>query len=193
MTRREAVGIVLSELSPDRFVVLTTGMISREAAAADRPGHFYMVGSMGLASSIALGVALAQPGRPVAAVDGDGSALMNLGSLAMVAYHGPERFLHIVLDNEAYESTGGQPSVSARTPLEAVARAAGYPHARRVSTAEELARAVRELGEARGPAFLLVKVGIEEGTHVPRVPLSPIELRDRARAFLQRVRHTGPP
>ena len=186
MTRREAVDILTAELGSDRFAVFTTGMISREAARADRPAHFYMVGSMGLASSIALGVALAQPGRPVVAVDGDGSALMNLGSLAMVAYHGPERFLHVVLDNEAYESTGGQPSVSARTPLEAIARAAGYRQARRVASAEELAQAVRELAAARGPAFLLVKVGIESGAHPPRVPLSPAELRDRARAFLAR-------
>ena len=186
MTCREAVAILTAELGDTPFVVFTTGMISREAAAADRAGRFYMVGSMGLACPIALGVALAQPGRAVVAVDGDGSALMALGTLAMVGYHAPERFLHVVLDNEAYESTGGQPSISARTPLEAIARAAGYPHARRVDSPESLADALREFRDALGPAFLLVKVSSERGPAPPRVKLSPIELRDRSRGFLAR-------
>src|SRR5437763_11330744 len=127
MDRHEAVALVQQALKVDDLAVFTTGMISREAfAGGDRPVNLYVIGSMGLASSLALGMALAQPERRIVAVDGDGSVIMSMGALAMIAREAPSNLLHVVLDNEVYGSTGNQPSLSKEVDLARVASAAGY-------------------------------------------------------------------
>lgn len=184
MRRAEAIAAVLARVR-DRAVVSANGWISREACAAnDRAGNFYMLGSMGLAAPIALGVALAQPERGAVVLDGDGNLLMTLGTLAMIAEQRPARFLHVVLDNELYGSTGGQRSLSATVALDQLARAAGYAHVRRVHDTAALDRAVDELLRADGPAFLLVKVAPEADGDAPRVPHDPVAIAERVREFL---------
>ena len=113
----------------DELVVHANGFISRESFnIEDRLGNFYMIGSMGLASSIALGVALNKPERRVVVFDGDGNVLMNLGSLAMISALQPRNFVHVVYDNEAYGSTGNQRTVSGQVPLDEIAREIGRAH-----------------------------------------------------------------
>src|SRR5262249_46940206 len=104
LSRMEAIRIIAEAVPPDAVVVSTTGMISRELfAASDRPQNFYMQGSMGHAMAMGLGLALAAPiATPLVVLDGDGAALMHMGSMATIAKHAPHRFLHVVLDNEAY-------------------------------------------------------------------------------------------
>ena len=136
ITRYQAIQTVLHRVNPEDLVLSTTGMISREVFITnDRPGNFYMIGSMGLLSSFGLGLALQSEGQRVYVLEGDGSALMSLGTLPLIATEGPDNLFHIILDNEAYESTGIQPSISSKVDLDEIAKSSGYPH---VTRAEEL-------------------------------------------------------
>ena len=183
MSRYDALATVIRCLGEEP-VIHANGYICRESyAVADRPQNFYMLGSMGLASSIGLGVALTRAGRKTVVFDGDGNLLMNLGSLAMVGGVGPKNFVHFVFDNEAYGSTGDQPSLSREVRLDRLASAAGYPRVRAVTDASALETTTREVLGADGPAFILVKVTGESPT-VPRIPYSPMDIRDRFRTAL---------
>ena len=184
MQRAEAIAAVLSKVS-NELVVTANGWISREAcAASDRAENFYMLGSMGLASPIALGLALTRPERRVVVFDGDGNLLMTLGTLAMIGDLQPPNFLHIVFDNEVYGSTGAQRSATASVALDALALAAGYPNVRKAVTANELDAAIDALLIATGPAFLLVKVDAAANGTAPRVPHEPEAIAIRLRAAL---------
>lgn len=181
IARATAIAAALDALG-DALVVAANGFPSREACAyADRPENFYMLGSMGLASAIGLGLALARPARRVVVLDGDGNLLMNLGVVANVASLAPPNLLHVVFDNEVYGSTGNQRSAAAATRLDRIAAAAGYRTVAAVDDAAAVAAAVRTMLAADGPHFLLVKVTPEEAP-VGRVPHAPEALRDRFRA-----------
>src|SRR5438552_1715069 len=131
-SRSRAIEAVL-ELLTDELVVVCNGFPSREVyALRDRPENFYMIGSMGLAPAIGLGVALAQSRRRVVVLDGDGNVSMALGTLATVGALKPRNSVHIVFDNEVYVSTGNQPTPSQTVRLEQVAKAVGYRHVERV-------------------------------------------------------------
>jgi thiamine pyrophosphate-dependent acetolactate synthase large subunit-like protein len=177
--RLEAVEAVVRCLRGDELVISSNGMISRELfPVADTPRNFYMIGSMGLASSIGLGLALSLPDRQIVVLEGDGNILMNLGSTATIGHFAPGNLTQVVLDNEAHDSTGGQPTVSRTARLEEVARAAGYRFARKVASQEAVEPAVREsLGQ--GPAFILVKVERGGTGDISRVSYSPEEIRAR--------------
>ena len=109
------------------MLLASTGFCGRELyAIADRANHLYMVGSMGCVTPLALGLALARPDLKVIALDGDGAALMRLGALATVGATAPRNFWHLLLDNAAHESTGGQATVSATVAFADVAAACGY-------------------------------------------------------------------
>lgn len=132
--------------------------------AGDRSENFYTWGSMGLASSIGLGLAMAQPARRVVVLDGDGSLLMNLGSLATIADIAPQNLVVIVWDNELYGTTGGQPTATAQgSDLEATAKALGIPKAVTVHGAEDFDAAVVRTASEPGPWVIVAKVG-ESGT-----------------------------
>lgn len=181
ISRLAAITAALKALDSE-LVVACNGYPSREAhAVADRPQNFYMVGSMGLASAIGLGLAASRPRRGVVVLDGDGNLLMNLGVLANVAAQQPRNFVHVVFDNEAYGSTGNQSSVSARVRLDALAAAAGYRTVDGVVDADGIAAALRRMRTGDGPHFLLVKVTREEA-EVPRIAHTPAAMRDRFRA-----------
>ncbi len=180
----EVLEVLLEDIG-DGLLVSCNGFVSRELfMKRDRPGNFYLVGSMGLAASVGMGVALARPDRGVAVLDGDGNALMGLGAMANVAAAAPGNLVHVILDNGAYASTGAQKTVSGRVPLEEVARACGYARVRRVQDAESLRRAWRELRGGEGPACLLAEVEPSRGEGLPRVDLAPPEL---ARRFSEAV------
>jgi phosphonopyruvate decarboxylase len=168
--RAEAVGIIAGLLDGEEAVVSTTGRISRELFLhLDRSGNFYMQGSMGHARAIALGIALSQPRRRVLSIDGDGATLMHLGSLSTVGYYKPPNLVDVVLDNEAYESTGNQDTTSPTTDLALVAQACGYVASERCTAAGQLGEALGRALRAGGPSFLHVKVSREEHLGLPRV------------------------
>jgi phosphonopyruvate decarboxylase len=170
----------------DELVIYANGYPSREACAvADRPQNFYMIGSMGLAGPIGLGVALGRPDRRTVVFDGDGNVLMSLGALANVAALAPPNFIHCVFDNEVYGSTGNQASPSRHARLDAIAAAAGYRTVAAVDDAGAVTAELRRMLTSDGPHFLLVKVTPEEAD-VPRIPHAPVALRDRFRAAVSR-------
>jgi thiamine pyrophosphate-dependent acetolactate synthase large subunit-like protein len=186
IVRYQAIEAVLSHIRDGDLVVSTTGMISRELFTLDdRPGNFYMIGSMGLASAMGLGLAVQAPDKRVFILEGDGSALMSLGTLPLIASEAPANLVHIILDNEAYESTGGQPSISANFDLAATAGAAGFSWTRRVEDLEELAAALSEATEGRQLSLILVKAGIAPLEGIPRVSHTPEEIRDWFRGAVQ--------
>jgi thiamine pyrophosphate-dependent acetolactate synthase large subunit-like protein len=162
-------------------------MISREVfATRDRPGNFYMIGSMGLLSSVGLGLALLTPEQRVFLLEGDGSALMSLGTLPLIATERPANLVHIILDNEAYESTGAQPSISHEVNLAQVGQSCGYPRALRVDDAEGLEKALQTCLTDQGPSLLLIKAAIAPVEGIPGVSHSPIDIRDRFRKSVRR-------
>lgn len=181
MERRRALTLIFEQIQPDDIVLTTTGLISRESFILDdRPGNFYMIGSMGLLSSIGLGLSLLKPDRRVFVLEGDGSTLMGLGTLPMIGFEAPSNLRHFVLDNEAYDSTGGQPSISAEIDLTSIAEAAGYTYHTSVNNEEAFSQAIHDMDSVDGPALVLAKVQPSSGHFDgPRVSHSPEEIRDR--------------
>ena len=180
ISRLAALGAALKPLGREPLVH-ANGYICRESFAIDdRPQNFYMIGSMGLASGIGLGLALARPAQRCAVFDGDGNLLMSLGTLAMVGSLGPRNLIHLVFDNEIYGSTGGQRSPSREVRLDRLARSAGYRTAIAATTPDEIAAALRSARVDGGPHFILVKVTATE-TPAPRIPHTPHTIRDRFR------------
>jgi sulfopyruvate decarboxylase beta subunit len=170
----------LIPLLKDEPVVHANGFICRESfALKDREENFYMIGSMGLASSIGLGVALCKPDKKVVIIDGDGNVLMAMGTLAMIAAEAPKNLVHVVIDNEVYESTGSQRSLSSKVRLEEVAKSTGYKNVLRVEKKEEIKTAFLKLRDSDGPNFLLIKVepGFDPATG--RVTHAPEEITER--------------
>jgi sulfopyruvate decarboxylase subunit beta len=164
----------------DESLVHANGFICRESfSIKDRKENFYMIGSMGLASSIGLGVALCKPNRKVIVLDGDGNVLMSMGTLAMIAAEAPKNLIHVVIDNEVYESTGKQRSISNKVPLEQVAKSAGYRQAVRVDKKEEIKPVFEKLINSDGPVFLLIKVEPCFDLKTGRVTHTPEEITER--------------
>src|SRR5690606_27801943 len=155
---------VVDMLGERDLVISTTGKTSREvyeyrAARGDGHGNdFLTVGAMGHTSSIAMGVARGQPGRRVVCLDGDGSVLMHMGALAIVGQSGLGHFVHVVVNNEAHDSVGGQPTAGFEIDLMASARACGYRHASSVTNAEEARAAFAGFGGNDGPVLLEIRV-----------------------------------
>jgi sulfopyruvate decarboxylase subunit beta len=170
----------LLPLLKDEPVVHANGFICRESfSLKDREANFYMIGSMGLASSIGMGVALCKPDRKVIVLDGDGNVLMALGTLAMIAAEAPKNLVHVVIDNEVYESTGRQRTLSQSVPLEQVAKSAGYQEAMRVDKKEDIKPAFEKLMNSDGPSFLLIKVEPCFDPNTGRVTHTPEEITER--------------
>jgi thiamine pyrophosphate-dependent acetolactate synthase large subunit-like protein len=137
-----------------------------------------MIGSMGLASSIGLGLAISLSNAQIVVIEGDGNVLMNMGSMATIGHFTPQNLIQVVLDNECHDSTGGQPTVSNSAKLDEVARASGYRVAARVTTEAELGKVLRQ-SLRKGPAFILVKVEKGSVKGIARVSHSPEEIRAR--------------
>src|SRR5215510_14817041 len=151
MTLRDALERIAPHLR-DEICVHSNGHLSRAAfGVRDADTSFYMIGSMGLASSIGLGIALARPDRRVIVLDGDGNVLMNLGTLATIAATAPSNLLHLCFDNSAHASTGAHPTISDRVALEEIARVAGYRWAGRVESPEALDAALPGFLARHGP------------------------------------------
>ncbi len=157
------------------LIVCNLGFPSRELfSLSDKPSHFYMLGSMGMASSIGLGLALAQKKR-VYVIDGDGSLLMNLGSLATIAHHAPHNYCLIVIDNKCYSSTGNQPTcTSGKTDLAGIALAAGISPVKVLDNLKDLEDCL-DLHH-NTPLMVIVKTD-SSNPEAPHIPLFPAALQ----------------
>ena len=179
-TRRAALQRVIAHTPAESTVVLaSTGFCGRELYALDdRPNQLYMVGSMGCLTPFALGLALTRPDLHVVAVDGDGAALMRMGVFATLGAYGPSNLTHVLLDNGAHDSTGGQATVSAQVSFAGVAAACGYASA---VESDDLAVLDEVLGapQLNGPRFarLAIRRGTPDG--LPRPTITPPDVKTR--------------
>lgn len=191
MSREEAIKCVADSLESRDVIVSTTGMISRELfehRTAKGQGHerdFLTVGSMGHASQIALGIALEQPSRRVWCFDGDGAAIMHLGGMAIVASKAGANYMHVVFNNGAHDSVGGQPTVGLDIDLPAIAKAVGYRHTCSVSTLAELKEALGIMKDQEGPSFLQVCVRKGNRKDLGRPTTTPVENKKALMNFLK--------
>jgi len=174
----------LTLVDPAAAVITTTGKCGRELfTLADRPQHLYQVGSMGGASGMALGVAL-NVSRPVVVLDGDGAALMKLGSFATIGAYAPPGLVHIVLDNGVHDSTGGQPTVSNSVDFAGVALACGYRHAVSCATLDQFASAYRLAAAGPKPALVHARIAAGSMSKLGRPTIAPADVARRFKAFL---------
>jgi phosphonopyruvate decarboxylase len=185
-SRREALA-VLDDLSDDNTVLLaTTGKTGRELfQLRDCASHLYMVGSMGCASSLGLGLALARPEKRFIVIDGDGALLMRMGVLATNGFYRPANLLHVVLDNHSHDSTGGQDTVSGNVCFAAVASHSGYPAAIEAHDLDEFAAGIRQWLDA--PQLTLVALPIAKGSTpgLGRPAVKPYEVKQRLMRYVQ--------
>ncbi len=192
MSREEAIQAVASALAPKDVIVSTTGMISRELfeyRTAMNQGHerdFLTVGSMGHASQIALGIALEKKDRKVWCFDGDGATIMHMGSLAIVASKKPANYIHVVFNNGAHDSVGGQPTVGLKIDLPAVAKAVGYANTYSVDNRKALDEILGNVGSVEGPVLIEVKVKKGNRKDLGRPTTTPIENKEALMEFLKK-------
>lgn len=192
MTREEAIQTVAAALDEKDCIVSTTGMISRELfeyRAAMNQGHerdFLTVGSMGHASQIALGIAMAKTDRKVWCFDGDGAAIMHMGSMAIVANKASKNYVHVVFNNGAHDSVGGQPTVGLKIDLPAIAKAVGYKATYTVDSKDALNVILNEAKNLEGPVLIEIKVKKGNRKDLGRPTTTPIQNKEALMSFLKK-------
>ena len=170
MKRIDAISILKGCFREQDAVFATTGKPSRELfTVGDRPGNFYMQGSMGHIGSLALGTAIAQPQRRVIVIDGDGALLTHLGAMSMIGHYRPRNFYHLLLDNEAYETTGDQDTTARSTDFAKVAAACGYLKTYEIREPRELQSRLPQILEENGPVFVRIKINRLPTEDIPRI------------------------
>ena len=195
LSREDAIQTVAAALGEKDCIVSTTGMISRELfeyRTAKNEGHecdFLTVGSMGHASQIALGIALEKQDRKVWCFDGDGASIMHMGSMAIVASKAPKNYIHVVFNNGAHDSVGGQPTVGLQIDLPAIAKAVGYKQVYSVDNKEDLNKlltsSIFHQTSNEGPVFLEIRVKKGNRKDLGRPTTTPIQNKEALMSFLK--------
>ncbi|TVQ86523.1 MAG: phosphonopyruvate decarboxylase [Deltaproteobacteria bacterium] len=191
-SREQAVAAIVAGSPSEAALVATTGKAARELyehrqrAGQSGAGDVLVVGAMGHASSIALGLALSAPGRPVVCLDGDGALLMHMGAVAAVGASAPRNFIHIVLNNRAHDSVGGQPTIAGHVDLPGLALAVGYQTASQVSAVAELQEELQALLHRPGPHFLEVLIRRGARSDLSRPSSTPSDRTLAFRAWIER-------
>ncbi|WP_432645287.1 sulfopyruvate decarboxylase subunit beta [Methanobrevibacter sp.] len=173
MARREAIENIMKDID-DELIVCNIGFPSRELYdIKDRKENFYMIGSMGLASSIGLGLALAQPNKDIVIIDGDGALLMNMGSLVTIFANNPKNLTWIVIDNGAYGSTGNQDTYAQKLDLVDIAKGVGFKNSYDYNDIN-----LKEIIESDELSFIVYHT--EPGnSQAPIIDLNPLEIKNR--------------
>lgn len=183
--RGEVLELLNSMKDKDTVLLATTGKTGRELFEVENsPQHFYMVGSMGCVSSVGLGLALSRPDKKIIAIDGDGSLLMRMGSLATNGFYKPENFLHILLDNQCHDSTGGQETVSPNISFTGIASSSGYPLSIEVHDLQEFKESVSLWQKNGGLTFLHLAIGKGSKAGLGRPTITPCQVKERLIEFL---------
>lgn len=191
MSRENAIGIAAGNIESDAVIVSTTGMISRELfeyRAHNNEGHerdFLTVGSMGHASQIALGIALQKPDRRVYCFDGDGASIMHMGNMAIVGSLHSKNYVHVVFNNGAHDSVGGQPTVGLDINLPKIAEALGYKQIIPVDDEAGLKGAMELVKDLEGPVFIEVKVKKGARKDLGRPTTTPVQNKEAFMDFLK--------
>ena len=183
-TRYAILERLLASVPDSAALVASTGKCGRELfTLADRPQHLYVVGSMGCAGPMGLGVAL-NATRPVIVLDGDGAALMKLGAMATVGAESPNNLVHVILDNGVHDSTGGQRTVSSSVDFAGVALSCGYAGVALADDPDGFAQALAAALANPGPQLIHVRIRPGSLKTLGRPTLSPRDVADRFKAFL---------
>ena len=191
LSREEAIQMVAAALDEKDVIVSTTGMISRELfeyRTRKGEGHerdFLTVGSMGHASQIALGIALEKPERRVWCFDGDGAVIMHMGGMAIVAEKAPKNYVHVVFNNGAHDSVGGQPTVGLDINLCAIAKAVGYKATFDTDNKEGLSVILDKVKKLEGPVLIQVRVKKGNRKDLGRPTTTPVQNKAALMAFLK--------
>jgi phosphonopyruvate decarboxylase len=191
MVREDAIKIFAEWNQPEDIVVSTTGKASRELFEhrkhIGRIGQdFLTVGSMGHASQIALGIALMHPDQQIFCLDGDGAFIMHMGALATIGTQRAPNFKHIVINNGAHDSVGGQPTAGFGIDIPSIARACGYTHAATAETCEQLVTQLDHLRASLGPALLEVRVNRGARPNLGRPTTTPVQNKESFMAMLRK-------
>jgi phosphonopyruvate decarboxylase len=185
-SRQDILQVIQTISQSNDILLATTGYSGRELyALEDRDNQFYMVGSMGCVSSIGLGIALVKPRQRVIVIDGDGAILMRLGALATIGYERPANLRHILLDNQCHESTGGQSTVSHSIDFCTIAAACGYEKIAAATTPQEVQTFIESASDKLSFLHVKIKPGIPD--KLPRPKITPPEVANRLRQFLQKI------
>jgi phosphonopyruvate decarboxylase len=185
MSRYKAIQLVRKLLDNEGLIVATTGEIGRELfELGHRANQFYILGGMGCASAIGLGLSLCQKKRKVIVLDGDGAALMRMGTMATIGYYHPDNLIHTILDNESYESTGGQATVSTCIDFALIAAACSYNAVFRCDTEYSLKEVVKSAINVKGPVCIHVKVATEANVSLGRPTLPPVEIKEQFMRYI---------
>jgi len=166
ISREEALEAILDINHDNHLIISTTGKTSREVHEIqsrnnrDLSKNFLMIGAMGHCSSFALGVTNANPDKRVVCIDGDGSLIMHMGALAIIGVQKPKHFRHIVINNGAHESVGGQPTVGLNIDICSIAKACGYSTTFKAEKVAEIKEALKQMENIDGPTMLEIKVKV---------------------------------
>ena len=180
MIRKAAMAIALEHIKFDDRIIAANGFISRDLfSISDTKPAFYMIGSMGLASSIGLGIALKDTGRKVFVFDGDGNILMNLGSLTTIGSLKPKNLIHVIFDNSVHESTGSQPTNTNFVSIEKIAKTCNYNHTFTTKTKNDFEKILRKIKKLNGPIMIVVKIQKSNNKKSPRINYEPLEIKER--------------
>ena len=177
MIRKEAISAVVEKIG-NQHIISANGFISRDLfEICDKNSNFYMIGSMGFASSIGLGLALKNTKKKIFVFDGDGNILMNLGSSTTIGMTEPKNLVHVIFDNSSHESTGGQPTATNKIQLSKIAKSTNYK-VFQVKTKNQLAKIFQKIKLIPGPIMIIVK--IEKSRVVSkRINIEPIKIKNR--------------
>ncbi len=192
LSREQAVKLIISSIDPEDVIVSTTGQTSREVFEYreeiydNHEKDFLTVGSMGHSSQIALGIALAKPDKNVYCLDGDGAFIMHMGSLAIIGQQAPQNLKHIILNNGAHDSVGGQPTVGFQLDIPSIAKACGYKTVLQAETKEDVINKINELKAGSGPSLLEIKVNKGARKDLGRPTTTPIENKEAFMKFLSK-------
>lgn len=185
-TRTQAIKQILENTADADAIIATTGKTGRELFTLDdRHGNLYVVGGMGTAAPIGLGISLCQPKQRTIILDGDGAALMKLGALATIGHYQPEKFLHIILDNESHDSTGGQATASSTTHFAHIAAAANYRNVYTAESLEEINACFKDEKRHNGPSLLHLKIKSGSPEKLGRPTVKPHQVKERFMDFLK--------
>ena len=177
MIRKEAINIAVEKIG-NQHIITANGFISRDLfEVCDKNSNFYMIGSMGLASSIGLGVALKNTKKKIFVFDGDGNILMNLGSLITIGITKPKNLVHVIFDNSSHESTGGQPTATNKIQLTKIAKSANY-RVFQAKTKNQLIKVFQKIKLIPGPIMLIVKIE-KGGITSKRINIEPTKIKNR--------------
>ena len=180
MIRKTAITIALEQIESDDQIISANGFISRDLfSISDTRPTFYMIGSMGLASSIGLGIALKDPEKRVFVFDGDGNILMNLGSLTTIGSLKPKNLIHVIFDNSVHESTGSQPTNTNFVSVGKIAKACNYNHAFTVKTKNNFEKILCKIKKLKGPIMIVVKIQQSDTERSGRINISPVGIKNR--------------